>query len=267
MITQFLILFALALGVSAIGWARFVWFFSVGYGYSITALSVATAIIAWPALNWISGLMLLMLALYGVRLSTYLLVRELKNRAYVKTVDLDVKHKADYPIGVVIAVWVSCALLYVGEMTPAVVRAVTADVTVAPGTGIAGLVIAAIGVLVEAIADKQKNNAKKLNPKRFVDSGLYKIVRCPNYFGEILLWTGVFVSGIGCYQSWWHWALALLGYIGIVYVMFSGTRRIELRQAANYGNDPEFQAYIRKTPILLPCVPIYSVAKYKWLKG
>lgn len=266
MIVNFLILFVLALLVSAIGWARFVWFFSVGYGYSITALSIATAIMAWPALNWLSGLLLLLLALYGLRLSTYLLMRELKNRAYVKTVDLDVKHKADYPIGVVIAVWVSCALLYVGEMTPAVLRA-AAGTGSAFATGLVGLIIAAIGVLVEAVADKQKNNAKKLNPRRFVDNGLYKIVRCPNYLGEILLWTGVFVSGIGCYSTWWHWVLALFGYIGIVYVMFSGTRRIELRQAANYGNDPEFQAYIRKTPILLPCVPIYSVAKYKWLKG
>lgn len=266
MIVNFLILFVLALFVSAIGWARFVWFFSVGYGYSITALSIATAIMTWPALNWLSGLLLLLLALYGLRLSTYLLMRELKNRAYVKTVDLDVKHKADYPIGVVIAVWVSCALLYVGEMTPAVLRA-AAGTGSAFATGLVGLIIAAIGVLVEAVADKQKNNAKKLNPRRFVDSGLYKIVRCPNYFGEIMLWTGVFVSGIGCYQSWWHWALALLGYIGIVYVMFSGTRRIELRQSANYGNDPEFQEYIRKTPILLPFVPIYSVAKYQWLKG
>ena len=49
--------------------------------------------------------------------------------------------------------------------------------------------------------------------------------------------------------------------------MFSGARRLELRQAENYGNDPEFQAYIKKTPIIIPFVPIYSVAKYSWLKG
>ena len=58
-----------------------------------------------------------------------------------------------------------------------------------------------------------------------------------------------------------------MGYIGIVYVMFSGARRLELRQAEVYGSDPEFQAYIKRTPILIPLIPIYSVAKHKWLQA
>ena len=49
--------------------------------------------------------------------------------------------------------------------------------------------------------------------------------------------------------------------------MFGGARRLELRQNRNYGADPEYQAYVKKTPILLPLVPFYSVAKYKWLVG
>ena len=53
----------------------------------------------------------------------------------------------------------------------------------------------AVGLL--QIADIQKNKAKKVNPKRFVDTGLYKFVRCPNYLGEMIFWTGVLISGIG----------------------------------------------------------------------
>ena len=49
--------------------------------------------------------------------------------------------------------------------------------------------------------------------------------------------------------------------------MFSGARRLELRQTETYGSDPEFQKYIKKTPLILPFVPIYSVAKYKWLQA
>lgn len=55
--------------------------------------------------------------------------------------------------------------------------------------------------------------------------------------------------------------------MGIVYVMFSGARRLEIRQNVTYGKDPEYQAYIKKTPILLPFVPIYSVEKHKWLQA
>lgn len=55
--------------------------------------------------------------------------------------------------------------------------------------------------------------------------------------------------------------------LGIVYVMFSGARRLELRQDRTYGADPEYQAYVAKVPSLLPFVPLYSVKKHKWLVG
>ena len=49
--------------------------------------------------------------------------------------------------------------------------------------------------------------------------------------------------------------------------MFSGARRIEMRQNKSYGKDPEYRKYIKTTPILIPIVPIYSVEKYAWLKA
>ena len=67
-------------------------------------------------------------------------------------------------------------------------------------------------------------------------------------------------------ENYW-WIFALAGYAGIVYVMFGGARRLELRQNRNYGKDPEYQAYVKKTPILLPFIPLYSVANVTWLKG
>ena len=54
-------------------------------------------------------------------------------------------------------------------------------------------------------------------------------------------------------------------YLGIVFVMFSGARRIEINQNKNYGNDNEYIEYVKKTPILIPFVPIYSVEKYTWV--
>ena len=121
------------------------------------------------------------------------------------------------------------------------------------------------GIVLESLADLQKSAAKKVNPRRFVDTGLYKFVRCPNYLGELIFWTGVLISGFGALSGIGQWALALLGYLGIVFVMFSGARRLEIRQNKNYGKDPEYQNYVKTVPILLPFVPLYSVEKYKWL--
>ena len=130
---------------------------------------------------------------------------------------------------------------------------------------IAGLIISVAGLVIETLADVQKNAAKKVNPRRFVDTGLYRIVRCPNYFGEMLFWTGVFVGGLPIYQGVVQWLVALLGYVGIIYVMFGGARRLELRQDRTYGADPAYQRYVRATPIMIPFVPLYSVKKYAWL--
>lgn len=109
--------------------------------------------------------------------------------------------------------------------------------------------------------------AKKKAPKRFVTCGPYRLVRCPNYLGEIIIWTGSFLICFGASCTVWQWVIAAIGYIRIIYVMFSGARRLELRQTQTYGKDPEFQAYTRTTPLLLPFVPIYSLAKHKWLQA
>ena len=85
--------------------------------------------------------------------------------------------------------------------------------------------------------------------------------------GEVLFWTGVLVAGATALNGVWQWVAALIGYVCIVYIMFGGARRLEIRQNKNYDADPEYQAYVKKTPILIPLIPLYSVEKYKWLVG
>ena len=121
--------------------------------------------------------------------------------------------------------------------------------------------------IIEIIADNQKNNAKKINPNKFVDTGLYRIVRCPNYLGEIIFWTGNFISGFNVYVGFSQWFITILGYVGIVFVMFSGARRIEISQNQSYRNDEKYKEYVKKTPILIPFLPLYSVEKYTWLRA
>ncbi len=58
-----------------------------------------------------------------------------------------------------------------------------------------------------------------------------------------------------------------LGYAGIVYVMFSGARKLELRQNEVYGFDTEYQFYVKNPQILIPLFSLYSEVKYKWLRA
>ena len=160
-------------------------------------------------------------------------------------------------------IWISAAILYALQTSPVTFRLMEGKDT--DEFCIAGLVISATGLILETTADLQKNKAKKKNPRRFVDTGLFRLVRCPNYFGEMVFWTGVFISGLNVYSSSLQWIAAILGYAGIIYVMFGGARRLEIRQDKNYGNDPEYRKYKSTTPIMIPFIPLYSVKEHKWL--
>jgi steroid 5-alpha reductase family enzyme len=266
--TYLLTFLAIAFAISALGWIYIIYFFSIGYGFSISALAVATAVIFRENITLPVAILCAVLFIYGIRLALYLLIREKRSASYKKILYQPDNTKKK-PLFVMFVIWISCALLYVGQMSPAsfyLYNSANGADTNELWAWI-GAIVATLGVAIEIIADAQKSASKKKNAGRYVDSGLYKIVRCPNYFGEILMWTGSFVIAFGSCCNVWQWIIASLGYIGIVYVMFSGARRLELRQTETYGNIPEFKEYIKKTPLIIPFVPIYSVAKHSWLKG
>ena len=126
---------------------------------------------------------------------------------------------------------------------------------------IIGMVISVLGLVLESVADHQKTIQKKENPNMVATKGLYKIVRCPNYLGEIIFWTGVFVAGVATYTGAGQWIIAIIAFICIVYIMFNGAQRLEKRQMKRYGNDEEYNTYANKTPIIIPLLPIYHLNK------
>ncbi len=257
-----LFLFVAAMVISSIGFKNYVWFISIGYGLSIAGEGILMLILYGKTLDIGTIIACALLVIYGLRLGGYLAFRELKSSSYKKNMKGEIKDGKSVPFGVKIAIWVTCALLYVTQVSAVFYRLdnwVASDVWCYIGSA-----VMLLGLVLESVADVQKNKAKKVNPKRFVDTGLYKFVRCPNYLGEMIFWTGVLISGIGA-VSGWQWVIVAIGYIGIIFVMFSGARRLEIRQNKNYGKDPEYQKYVKTVPIMVPFIPLYSVEKYKWL--
>ena len=259
---NFWLLFGICMLVSAIGFKNYVWFISLGYGFSIAAQGVAMLFLYGQTLTLGTVICCVLFILYGLRLGGYLAIRELGSSSYKKNMKGEIKEGSTVPFGVKIAIWVTCAALYVTQIGGVFYRLHNAAQDNA--LVFIGAAVMLAGVSLETAADIQKNNAKKINPRRFVDTGLYRIVRCPNYLGEMIFWTGVLISGIGAVTGW-QWVVVAIGYVGIIFVMFSGARRLEIRQDKNYGNDPEYQKYVSTVPILLPFIPLYSVKKHKWL--
>ena len=257
-----LILFGIALVATLVGFKKYVWFLSVGYGLAIAALGIALIIMFWSKLSLVTVLGCAAFILYGCRLSGFLLYREFKSGSYKKGMEGEYAKKL--PIFVMITMWIAVAALYVMQVSPVFSRLY--NVSTDNGSTdfvlpLIGVIVSFVGLFIETLADWQKSEQKKTAPDMVATKGLYKIVRCPNYFGEILMWTGVFVGGITAYQGFWQWAFAVFAYISIVYIMLDGAKRLEKRQNKRYGDKPEYQAYVKKTPIILPLIPLYHLVK------
>lgn len=263
------IILAVCAVLCAVGFYKFVYFLSIGYGFAVAGGGIAILIMALispsEAPILIIAIQALLFLAYGIRLSGFLLIRELKNASFRKTDvakdTLAKNNEKKMPVFVLATIWVFVSILYTAQVSPMLFRYDNGSTDiVVPAVGFA---ISICGLVLETIADNQKSAQKKKNPGMVATEGLYRIVRCPNYFGEITFWTGVFVSGITAYSTVGQWITAIIAYIAIVYIMFNGAQRLERRQMARYGDDKAYNDYASKTPIIIPLLPIYHLNKKK----
>ncbi len=249
-----------------IGFKKYVYFLSVGYGFSVIGLGIAyfaAALVNGYEWNIITVLQCALFVAYGARLSGFLIKRELKNSDYRKVLKEATKeNEKPMPVFVKLVIWIFVSAMYVAQTCPVFYRLYNGGgkEMVMP---LVGVVISLAGLVLEAMSDRQKSAQKSVNPNMVATEGLFKIVRCPNYLGEILFWTGVFVGALNVLQGAGQWIIAVVGYILIVAVMFNGAQRLDRRQEKRYGQMKEYRDYADHTPIIIPVIPLYHIGKYK----
>lgn len=243
----------------AVGFIKYVYFLSIGYGFAVALGAVAAGLIFFDRLSVVTAVLIALFVAYGVRLSGFLLLRELKSASFNKAMSSVMKPEKPMPIFVSISIWVCVAILYTMQVSPVFYRLYNGSADVA--VPLIGAAISMFGLVLEAVADKQKSEQKKKNPAMVATEGLYKIVRCPNYLGEIIFWTGVLVSGFTTYTGAGQWLMAVIAWVLIVFIMVNGAQRLEKRQMKRYGADEAYNAYANATPIIFPFVPLYHLNK------
>lgn len=113
---------------------------------------------------------------------------------------------------------------------------------------ITGSLIFISGFLTETLADYQlirfRNNPE--NKGHIIKSGLWKYSRHPNYFGEALLWWGLWMISL----PGTLWYITILSPIVITLLLryVSGVPMLEKK----YGNHPEWETYCNQTPVFVP---------------
>lgn len=110
----------------------------------------------------------------------------------------------------------------------------------------------AVGFAIEVIADEQKKAFANRKTGKWIEEGLWRYSRHPNYFGEIVLWTGQFIVGTSIYMEG-QW-VAILSPLFIIFLLtrLSGIPMTEKRADEKFGADPEYLQYKKTVSVLIP---------------
>jgi steroid 5-alpha reductase family enzyme len=117
-----------------------------------------------------------------------------------------------------------------------------------------GILLWLAGITIEVVADRQKSQfkANPENKDKFIRVGLWSRSRHPNYFGEILLWSGVAVIAVPVLQGWQWLVLSSPIFVTILLTGVSGIPLLEKRSDDKWGGREDYEAYKKTTPVLVP---------------
>ncbi|SEQ02594.1 DUF1295 domain-containing protein [Arthrobacter sp. OV608] len=205
-------------------------------------------VLASPGVDARGLLLAAMVVLWAVRLGSYLFRRVMKHGKDDRFDELKTDFARFLNTWTLQGLWVvlTAALAWV---------AITSDKKVGlDGFFWVGLLVWALGIALETVADVQKTRFKAdpANEGRFINTGLWSRSRHPNYFGEITLWVGIAIIALPVLQGWQWVALVSPVFVALLLVRGSGVPPLEEKADRKWGGQPDYEAYKKDTPVLVP---------------
>ena len=212
------------------------------------AILTAVLVAAWQTrpLSPHSWLVIALVGVWALRLSHHIGKRFERSKAQdERYTELTKKWRTSaYWLSAFTRVYLVQALLAtIVALSPIIV--VAADKISQPWLAV-GLVVWCVGFVMEVLADSELKEFIKNSNNGVLSTGLWRYSRHPNYFGELVMWWGIWVASLG--TSNWLVALASPLVLTILIVWVSGVPPAERRAAARKG----WKEYKQKTSVLIP---------------
>ena len=212
---------------------------------------IAAAVLLSAELDLRATLVAAMVAIWALRLASFLFLRIIKAGSDSRFDEIKTR-----PLKFLMA-W-TLQGLWVLLTAAAALAVITGGVREPLGiVGICGIAIWLVGIGIEAVADRQKSKFKDDpdNEGRFINTGLWAWSRHPNYFGEIVLWTGMAIVAVPVLQGW-QWATLISPlFVTVLLTKVSGVPALEKKADERWGGQDDYEAYKRRTPVLIPKPP------------
>jgi steroid 5-alpha reductase family enzyme len=205
-----------------------------------------------PALDWRAWLMAALVALWGIRLTAYIVARSYRHwgvREDKRYAAMRANRGSAFRYQSLYLIFGLQAIILWVIAWPVQ----TAIHEVRPGFGLLdglGIALWLVGWLFETVADAQMAafKADPNNRGRVMDRGLWRYSRHPNYFGETLVWWGIGLIALPGAP----WTLVAPILITFLLVRVSGVTMLE---RVVLEERPGFAAYRARTNAFIPWFP------------
>jgi steroid 5-alpha reductase family enzyme len=220
----------------------------IGWGLMFVVIAIAS----FSSQSYVEShhrIYLYLVSIWGIRLSAYLLKRNIGKPEDIRYTEMRKGWKGNHYFNAYYRVFLLQMALALLIMIPIYPLAITYNFTFGPVFYL-GLALWGVGFLFEALGDHQKSKFKQNSENRgkICKVGLWKYTRHPNYFGEVTLWWGFWISMMPQVPLW-----TIIGPLLISFLILkvSGIPMLE----ESKKNDPEFQVYMKETNAFFPWFP------------
>jgi steroid 5-alpha reductase family enzyme len=227
----------------------------IGWGLGFVLIGVACYLQQSKIASGQSGLadelLLLLIVLWGLRLSAYLCWRNWGKPEDYRYAAM--REKWGNRFGMV-------SLLTVFGLQGAIMWLVSLPIQQGIGYSnsssfgflLLGALLWLIGWSFETVGDWQlaKFKANPNNRQKVCDQGLWKYTRHPNYFGDFLVWWGFYLLSIAQGAAWWTVVSPLV--MSFLLMRVSG---VPLLEKAMVESKPGYSDYLKRTNAFFPGLP------------
>lgn len=222
----------------------------VVWGLGFAAVAFVVALIGDGSLTR-RILLLVLVAAWGLRLSVYIGRRIAGHGEDPRYTDLLDRHGRT-PGAVITRIFLTQGVSQWVISMPIQISAVAAPARGAAWVVVgAGVLVWAVGLLFEAVGDRQleRFKADPANRGRIMDRGLWAWTRHPNYFGDFCVWWGIWLIA----ASAWPGVLTVFAPLIMSYLLIRGTGAGLLEKAMR--DRPGYREYQRRTAGFFPRPP------------
>jgi steroid 5-alpha reductase family enzyme len=194
-------------------------------------------------------LLIALTTIWGLRLSLYLLFRNWGKREDRRYTAMRVRHGTRFWLVSLwsvfglqgLLVWLVSMVVQVGVIGQGPASLSWLDYV--------GIVIWVVGFSFETVGDWQlmRFKANPANRGTVMDRGLWRYTRHPNYFGETLIWWGLYLIVVNIPGGWWTIISPIL--ITFLLLRISGVTMLEKTIIATR---PGYDDYMQRTSSFLP---------------